>query len=496
MSEEIDKHVTKKYDIIQRLGKGAYGIVWKSVDKRTGQIVALKKIFDAFQNATDAQRTFREIMFLQELNGHDNIIRLMNVLKADNDKDIYLVFDYMETDLHAVIRANILEEIHKQYIVYQLLKAIKFMHSGELLHRDMKPSNILLNSECQVKVADFGLARSVAQDLGEGATNPVLTDYVATRWYRAPEILLGSTKYTKGVDMWSLGCILGELINGRPIFPGSSTMNQLERIIQLTGKPTAEDTEAMKSPFAPTMLESVGAQPKKSFEEFFPQATPEASDLLRQLLQFNPTKRISADDALKHPYVAQFHNPDDEPSCNRVIKIPIDDNVKYDIDEYRDKVYSEVIRKKRDQKRDRGSSHHRSGGKVEAVGGGVDTSVPGGGGGAPGSNPPTESAAMYASRYPPSGSNSGGYLPATTSKQPLARERSQQKCASSSGSSTTASGMLRAHQRVASRTMGSSGEASRSSSKGRFLHQPNRSSTGEIGARYATGVARPDRVRF
>merc|ERR1711916_148455 len=135
---------------------------WKVIDRKTQKILALKKIFDAFQNSTDAQRTFREIMFLQELNGHANIIRLVNVLKADNDRDIYLVFDYMETDLHAVIRANILEEVHKQYIIYQLLKALKFMHSGGVLHRDMKPSNLLLNSECLLKVADFGLARSIA----------------------------------------------------------------------------------------------------------------------------------------------------------------------------------------------------------------------------------------------------------------------------------------------------------------------------------------------
>eukprot|EP01053_Blabericola_migrator_P011437 Blabericola_migrator_1__11436@NODE_679_length_6909_cov_149_679480_g493_i0_p1_GENE_NODE_679_length_6909_cov_149_679480_g493_i0NODE_679_length_6909_cov_149_679480_g493_i0_p1_ORF_typecomplete_len460_score53_67Pkinase/PF00069_25/2e69Pkinase_Tyr/PF07714_17/3_3e39Kinaselike/PF14531_6/1_5e12Kdo/PF06293_14/9_9e09Pkinase_fungal/PF17667_1/1_1e07WaaY/PF06176_11/5_4e05RIO1/PF01163_22/0_0011FTA2/PF13095_6/0_11APH/PF01636_23/0_14_NODE_679_length_6909_cov_149_679480_g493_i027274106 len=438
MSEEIDKHVTKKYDIVQRLGKGAYGIVWKSIDKRTGQVVALKKIFDAFQNATDAQRTFREIMFLQELNGHDNIIRLMNVLKADNDKDIYLVFDYMETDLHAVIRANILEEIHKQYIVYQLLKAIKFMHSGELLHRDMKPSNILLNSECQAKVADFGLARSVAQDLGEGATNPVLTDYVATRWYRAPEILLGSTKYTKGVDMWSLGCILGELINGRPIFPGSSTMNQLERIIHLTGKPTQEDIDAMKSPFAPTMLESTTVQGKKSYEEFFPGATADALDLLKQLLQFNPTKRISAEDALKHAYVAQFHNPDDEPSCNRVIRIPIDDNVKYDIDEYRDKVYSEVIRKRRDLKRDRGPSHHRGPTKSDSAGG-SEMAGTGSGGMPSGSAVPDTSsggnAAAYASHsgahrsgsmYSSNAAGSySGHMSSSATKASQVRERSR-----------------------------------------------------------------------
>lgn len=162
MSEEIEAHILRKYEMVQRLGKGAYGIVWKTIDKKSRETVALKKIFDAFQNATDAQRTFREIMFLQELSGHENIVKLLDVIRAENDRDIYLVFDYMETDLHAVIRANILEDIHKRYIMYQTLKALKYLHSGQLLHRDLKPSNILLNSECLVKVADFGLARSIA----------------------------------------------------------------------------------------------------------------------------------------------------------------------------------------------------------------------------------------------------------------------------------------------------------------------------------------------
>ncbi len=103
MSEEIDKHVTRKYDIAQKLGKGAYGIVWKAVDRKTKETVALKKIFDAFQNATDAQRTIREIIFLQQMEGHENIVQLHNVLKADNDRDIYLIFEYMETDLHASV---------------------------------------------------------------------------------------------------------------------------------------------------------------------------------------------------------------------------------------------------------------------------------------------------------------------------------------------------------------------------------------------------------
>lgn len=330
--------------------------MWKAVDKKTRETAALKKIFDAFQNSTDAQRTFREVMFLQELSNHENIVKLQNVIKAENDRDIYLTFEYMETDLHAVIRANILEEIHKQYIMYQVFKALRYMHSGELLHRDMKPSNILLNSECLVKVCDFGLARSVASAKGD---NPVLTDYVATRWYRAPEILLGSTKYTKGVDMWSIGCIFGELLGGRPMFPGTSTLNQLDRIMEVTGRPSKEDLDAIKSPFAETILANIPVSPKKSLADLFPGASASAIDLLGKLLQFNPNKRITAADCLAHPYVANFHNTADEPVCDRPIRIAIDDNKKYPLTEYRERLYQEILKKKkqiRTVQRERASS--------------------------------------------------------------------------------------------------------------------------------------------
>ena len=150
--EEIDKPVLKRYEAGQKLGKGAYGIVWKAVDKKSKDTVALKKIFDAFQNATDAQRTYREVIFLLQMGQHENIVQLHDVMKAENDKDLYLVFEYMETDLHAVIRANILEDVHKQYIMYQSFKALKYMHSADLVHRDMKPANLLLNAECLMKV--------------------------------------------------------------------------------------------------------------------------------------------------------------------------------------------------------------------------------------------------------------------------------------------------------------------------------------------------------
>ena len=195
--DEIDARVASKYTVMSKLGKGAYGIVWKATNNRDGETVALKKVFDAFQNATDAQRTFREVMFLQQMRGHENIVELHHVIKAENNRDLYLIFEYMETDLHAAIRANILQDIHKQYIIYQAYKALTYMHSAQLVHRDMKPANLLLNAECLMKVADFGLARSLSEAEGTdvGQPPPMMTDYIATRWYRAPEILVGSCKY-------------------------------------------------------------------------------------------------------------------------------------------------------------------------------------------------------------------------------------------------------------------------------------------------------------
>jgi mitogen-activated protein kinase 15 len=186
----------------------------------------------------------------------------------------------------------------------------------------------------------------------------LLTDYVATRWYRAPEILLGSNKYTKGVDMWSMGCILAELLLGKPCFPGTSTLNQLDRVMEITGRPSAEDIEAINSPLAQTMLESLPPSKSRRLRDVFPTASDDALDMLKNLLQFNPTKRLSADAALRHPYVAQFHNIDDEPVCNRKINIPIDDNQKFSIREYRNKLYSDIHKRKKELRKKALQSHH------------------------------------------------------------------------------------------------------------------------------------------
>jgi len=178
----------------------------------------------------------------------------------------------------------------------------------------------------------------------------VLTDYVATRWYRAPEILLGSTRYTKGVDMWAIGCIMAELLAGKPLFPGNSTMNQLDKVIEVTGRPSTEDIEGIHSPFASTILESLPPSTPRSLADMFPKISEEARDLLSKLLMFNPDKRVTAEEALAHPFLSQFHNEAEEPAVKGAIEIPIDDNTKFSITEYRSTLYDDIKRKRREKR--------------------------------------------------------------------------------------------------------------------------------------------------
>ncbi|CAH8535536.1 unnamed protein product [Schistosoma turkestanicum] len=356
MNAEIEPHILKMFEIKKRIGKGAYGIVWKALNKKTKEIIALKKIFDAFRNQTDAQRTFREIAFLQNFGNHPNIVRLYNVIRASSDKDIYLVFEFMETDLHNVIKkGNILNDVHKQYIMYQLLKATAYLHSGEVIHRDQKPSNVLLDSYCLVKLCDFGLARSLKGrskcENGSGKINcktllPALTEYVATRWYRAPEILLACHDYTKGVDIWSLGCILGEMLIGTPLFPGSSTLDQIERIMGGLPKPSPEDLASVKSPYSSSILQKARIRNRRSLEQLLQNVDKTAIDLLYKMLHFNPHKRITALEALKHPYVRRFYCPNEIMIMNHHVTPPLDDNVQLTVSEYRDRLYQMISSKK------------------------------------------------------------------------------------------------------------------------------------------------------
>lgn len=261
-----------------------------------------------------------------------------------------MIFDYMETDLHAVNRAGILEEVHIQFIIYQILKALKYMHSGDLVHRDLKPANILINSDCHIKIADFGLARSVAFNTSK-LESPVMTEYVATRWYRAPEILLSSQKYTKSVDVWSVGCILGELLNRKAIFPGTSTLNQIEKVMELLGKPKPQDIDSMESEMADNIIRSINLTRRRSFQNFFPNAGEEALDFLKRALSFNPNSRMTIEEALRHPYLKKFSNANDEKVLTTTITIPMDENTKFSIKDYREMLYREIMNKKKENRK-------------------------------------------------------------------------------------------------------------------------------------------------
>lgn len=345
MNEDIESSLLKKYEIVQKIGKGAYGVVWKAIDKKQNQVVALKKIYDAFQNKTDAKRTYREVMYLREMD-HENIIRILNIYKAENNKDLYLVFEFMESDLHSVIRANILEETHRKLIIYQILKVLKYIHSAEVIHHDLKPSNILINVGCKVKITDFGLARSFYSK--EFDSEPLYTEYVSTRWYRAPEILLGAVTYSSAVDMWSLGCILGEMMIGKAVFPGTSTLNQIEKIIEVLGKPRNEDIESLNSDLAENIINSININKKKSFASFFPNAHEDALDLLQKLLTFKPSARLTAEEALKHKYVREFYSAKEASSYK--IRI-LDEEKEFDLKDYRDEIYSIRGKQKKQEKK-------------------------------------------------------------------------------------------------------------------------------------------------
>ena len=230
---------------------------------------------------------------------------------------------------------------HIQYISYQLLKALKFLHSAALLHRDIKPSNILLDSSCFVKLCDFGLCRSISSD--ELSDNIEFTDYIATRWYRSPEVLMGSRKYNEGIDLWSVACTIGEMFRTRPLIPGASTMEQVEMIFELTGNPTAGDVISWQSPFASAMLQNVHAKSRVSLDELCHYLPRDAKSLMKSLFKLDPSKRGTAATALEHCYLADFHDPDQEIIYQHgPIKIGIRDSTKLTASEYRQKLYGSI----------------------------------------------------------------------------------------------------------------------------------------------------------
>ncbi|PWZ02596.1 putative mitogen-activated protein kinase MpkA [Testicularia cyperi] len=310
------------YEITKDLGQGAYGCVAAATHRGTGESVAIKKITNVFTKKILTKRALREIKLLRHFRGHKNITCLydMDIIDPVGFNEVYLYEELMEADLHAIIRSGQpLSDAHFQSFIYQTLCGLKYIHSASVLHRDLKPGNLLVNADCELKICDFGLARGFETDpeLAKQGAGGFMTEYVATRWYRAPEIMLSFQNYTTAIDIWSVGCILAELLGGRPIFKGRDYVDQLNQILHYLGTPSEETLRRVGSPRAQDYIRSLPYQPRIPFQKLYPQANPLALDLLEKMLEFDPAKRISCEEALQHPYLSVWHDPADEPLCPR-----------------------------------------------------------------------------------------------------------------------------------------------------------------------------------
>ncbi|KAK4398199.1 Mitogen-activated protein kinase [Sesamum angolense] len=311
-----------RYKILEVIGKGSYGVVCSAIDTHTGEKVAIKKIHDIFEHISDAARILREIKLLRLLR-HPDIVEIKHIMLPPSRrefKDIYVVFELMESDLHQVIKANDdLTREHYQFFLYQLLRALKYIHTANVYHRDLKPKNILANANCKLKICDFGLARVAFNDM---PTTIFWTDYVATRWYRAPE-LCGSffSKYTPAIDIWSIGCIFAEVLTGKPLFPGKNVVHQLDLITDLLGTPSMSTISRVRNEKARRYLTSMRKKQPVPFAQKFPNADPLALRLLERLLAFDPKDRPTAEEALADPYFKGLAKVEREPSCQPISKM-------------------------------------------------------------------------------------------------------------------------------------------------------------------------------
>ncbi|KAE9596342.1 hypothetical protein Lal_00048807 [Lupinus albus] len=334
-----------RYKIQEVIGKGSYGVVCSAIDTHTAEKVAIKKIHDIFEHISDAARILREIKLLRLLR-HPDIVEIKHIMLPPSRrdfKDIYVVFELMESDLHQVIKANDdLTKEHYQFFLYQLLRALKYIHTGNVYHRDLKPKNILANANCKLKICDFGLARVAFSDT---PTTVFWTDYVATRWYRAPE-LCGSfySKYTPAIDIWSIGCIFAEVLIGKPLFPGKNVVHQLDLMTDLLGTPSLDTISRVRNDKARRYLTRIRKKQPVPFAQKFPNADPLALQLLERLLAFDPKDRPTAEEALGDPYFKGLSRVEREPSCQPITKMEFEfERRRVTNEEIRELIFREIL---------------------------------------------------------------------------------------------------------------------------------------------------------
>uniref|UniRef100_A0A8C4RHP9 mitogen-activated protein kinase n=1 Tax=Erpetoichthys calabaricus TaxID=27687 RepID=A0A8C4RHP9_ERPCA len=306
--QELNKtvwEVPERYQNLTPVGSGAYGSVCSAYDMKLRQKVAVKKLSRPFQSLIHARRSYRELRLLKHMK-HENVIGLLDVFSPasslDDFNEVYLVTNLMGADLNNIVKYQKLSDEHVQFLIYQLLRGLKVVFLGW----DLKPSNVAVNEDCELRILDFGLARQ---------TDDEMTGYVATRWYRAPEIMLNWMHYNQTVDMWSVGCIMAELLRGKVLFPGNDYIDQLKRIMEVVGTPSPELLQKISSEHARKYIESLPSMPQQDLSELFKDANPLAVDLLKRMLILDCDSRVTAAEALAHPYFAQYHDPDDEPEA-------------------------------------------------------------------------------------------------------------------------------------------------------------------------------------
>ncbi|CAF9914724.1 MAG: negative regulator of the PHO system [Gomphillus americanus] len=279
---------------LEKLGEGTYATVFKGRNRQTGELVALKEIHLDSEEGTPST-AIREISLMKELK-HENIVSLHDVIHTENK--LMLVFEYMDKDLKKYMdsrseRGNLDPATIKSFM-YQLLKGIAFCHENRVLHRDLKPQNLLINTKGQLKLADFGLARAF------GIPVNTFSNEVVTLWYRAPDVLLGSRTYNTSIDIWSAGCIMAEMYTGRPLFPGTTNEDELQKIFRLMGTPSEHSWPGISK--FPEYKPSTHVFATQDLRVIIPQIDQQGLDLLQRLLQLRPELRISAKDALQHPW--------------------------------------------------------------------------------------------------------------------------------------------------------------------------------------------------
>ncbi|KAJ1653593.1 cyclin-dependent kinase 5 [Dispira simplex] len=282
-----------KYQKIEKLGEGTYGIVYKAQNRETGEVVALKRIRLDKEEEGVPCTAIREISLLKELK-HPNIVKLHDVLHTE--KKLTLVFEHLDSDLKKFIdscNGELDYQVVKRFM-YQLLQGLAYCHQRRVLHRDLKPQNLLINKRGQLKLADFGLARAF------GIPVRSYSYEVVTLWYRAPDVLMESTQYSTTIDLWSAGCIFAEMSSGRPLFTGNNPSDQLVKIFKVLGTPTSETWPGMTSlkgyrPDFPTY-------PPTDLCQYVPKLDAQGVDLLARLLRYVPEERLSAEQALRHEF--------------------------------------------------------------------------------------------------------------------------------------------------------------------------------------------------